>query len=51
MISKRKLEKRSIVLKCKYCWSANVANPEMETVKRQKGKSEPTFSWKACLNP
>ena len=24
---------------------------ETETAKRQKGKTEPAVSWKACLNP
>ena len=51
IILKRKLEKRSIVLKCKYCWSTNVTKPKTETAKRQKGKAEPEVFWKACLNP
>ena len=48
-IEKKKLEKRSIVLKCKYCWSTNIRKPETETAKRQKGRAESAVSWKVCL--
>ena len=45
----KKLEKRSIVLKCKCCWSTNIIKSETETAKRQKGNAESPVSWKAYL--
>ena len=38
-IEKKKLEKRSIVLKCKYCWSTNITKLETGTVKRKSRTS------------